>query len=163
MGRMTFRRAMAFGLASGLLAGAPVAPAMATSCDTTTINARSVDETAQAIWEASDVIGFGFVRQLPGAPALQQQEVEIFAALKGEAGAVRLAPEWVNRVGRVDGMIRWFHSKPEEVSLFALVHTPQGAATHLCTMANIQSKPASELYPALARFARSKENRGERP
>jgi hypothetical protein len=157
---MTFLRTAAFGLAFSLLAAAPVATAMATSCDTHAINARSVDETAQAIWDSSDILGFGFVRELPGAPAVQQQEIEIFAALKGEASVVRLAPERVNRVGRVDGMIRWFHAKPEEVRLFALVRTPQGAATHICEMANIQSKPASELYPALVRLARARREAG---
>jgi hypothetical protein len=160
MGRMTFLRTATFAFAFSLVAGAAAAPALATSCDTHTINARSVDETAQAIWEESDILGFGFVRELPGAPALQQQEVEIFAALKGEAEVVRLAPERVNRVGRVDGMIRWFHAKPEEVRLFALVRTPQGAATHVCEMANIESKPASELYPALVRLALARGSAG---
>lgn len=156
MARLTIAHAATFGLTLSLLAGAPVAPAMATSCDTRAIEARSVDETARVIWDSSDVIGFGFVRQLPGAPALQQQEVDIFAALKGEAGVVRLAPLWVNGVGREDGLIRWFDSKPEEVRLLALIHTPQGAATHICQIANIQSKPASELYPALLRVARAR-------
>jgi hypothetical protein len=153
---MTFLRTAAFGLVLSLVAGAPIAPAMATSCDTATIKARSVDETAQAIWDSSDILGFGFVRELPGAPAVQQQEVEIFAPLKGEASVVRLAPLWVNGVGREDGMIRWFDVKPEEVRLFALVRTRQGAATHICEMMSIQSKPASELYPALVRLARAR-------
>lgn len=156
MARLTFLHPATFGFALSLLAAAPSAPALATSCDTHTINARSVDETARAIWDTSDILGFGFVRELPGAPVVQQQEVEIFAPLKGEASVVRLAPERVNKVGRVDGMIRWFDSKPEEVRLFALVHTPQGAATHICEMMSIQSKPASELYPALVRLARSR-------
>lgn len=156
MGRMTSLRTAAFGLAFGLAAGTPAAPALATSCDTHAIEARSVEETAQAIWDSAGILGFGFVRELPGGPAVQQQEVEIFAALKGEASVVRLAPFRVNRVGRVDGMIRWFYSKPEEVRLFALVHTPEGAATHICEMANIVSKPAAELYPALVRLARAR-------
>jgi hypothetical protein len=142
------------GLAFALFAAASGVPAWAASCDMRTINARSADETARAIWEQSDDLGLGFVRQGPGAPAIQQQEVEIFAPLKGEASVVRLAPEWVNKVGRVDGMIRWFDAKPDEVRLFALVHTPQGAAMHVCTMMTIRSKPASQLYPALVRVAR---------
>jgi hypothetical protein len=156
MGRLTFLQTAAFGLAAGLLAGAPTAPAFATSCDTRAIEARSVDETAQAIWDSSDLLGFGFVHELPGAPAVQQQQVEIFAALKGEASVVRLAPLRVNGVGRQDGMIRWFYSKPEEVRLIALVRTPEGAVTPACLAASILSKPARELYPALLRVARSR-------
>ena len=162
MTRPTFLHPAAFRFALSLLAGAAAAPALATSCDTHTIQARSVGETARVIWESSDVIGFGFVRELPGAPAVQQQEVEIFAALKGEAGPVRLAPLWVNGVGREDGMIRWFYWKPDEVRLVALVHTPDGAAMHICQMASIQSKPASELYPALVRLARSRRVKASR-
>jgi hypothetical protein len=155
MAQLTCLHPATFALALSL-AGALAAPAFATSCDTHMIEARSVDETARMIWDSNDVIGFGFVRELPGAPAIQQQEVDIFAPLKGKAGVVRLAPLWVNGVGREDGMIRWFYSKPEEVRLLALVHTPQGAAMHTCQMASIQSKPASELYPALVRLARER-------
>jgi hypothetical protein len=160
---MTFLPRAAFGVALSLLAGAQGGPAMATSCDSTMIEARSVDETARAIWDSSDLLGFGFVRQLPGAPAVQQQEVEIFAALKGEASIVRLEPFRTNGIRRVDGMIRWFYSKPEEVRLLALVRTPQGAVTPTCLAAEIVSKPASELYPALVRLARSMENPEGRP
>lgn len=156
MARLSVLHPATFALALSLLAGAPVAPAVATSCDMHTINARSVEETARAIWERSDVLGFGLVRQGPGAPVIQQQEVELFAPLKGEASVVRLAPERVNKVGRVDWMIRWFDAKPEEVRLFALVHTPDGAAMDVCTMMTIRSKPASELYPALVRMARAR-------
>jgi hypothetical protein len=156
MARLTFLHPATFGLALSLLAAAPAAPALATSCDMHTINGRSVDENARAIWDQSDVLGFGLVRQGPGAPVIQQQEVEIFAPLKGEASVVPLAPKWVNRVGQMDDKIRWFDSKPEEVRLFALVHTPQGAAMHVCTMMSIRSKPASELYPALVRLARER-------
>jgi len=155
MAQPPFLNPSTFGLALSLLAGAPTAPALATSCDTHTIEARSVDETAQVIWDSSDILGFGFVRELPGAPALQQQEVEIFAPLKGEASVVRLEPFRVNGVRRVDGMVRWLHSKPEEVRLLALVLTPKGAVTPICLTAEIVSKPASELYPALVRLARS--------
>jgi hypothetical protein len=156
MARLTFLDPVTFGLALSLVTGAPAAPALGTSCDTRSIEARSVDETAQVIWDSSDLLGFGFVRELPGAPAIQQQEVEIFAALKGEASVVRLAPLRVNGVGRQDGMIRWFYSKPEEVRLLALVRTPEGAVTPTCLAANIVSKPAPELYPALMRVARSR-------
>ena len=161
MARLSFLAPATFGFAL-CLAGAPAAPAFATSCDTHTIKARSVDETAQVIWNSNDVIGFGFVREPPGAPAIQQQEVDIFAPLKGKAGVVRLAPLWVNGVGREDGMIRWFNSEPEEVRLLALVHTPQGAAMHTCQMASIQSKPASELYPALVRVARERRAKSDK-
>jgi hypothetical protein len=159
MARLTLLHPATFGLALGLFAGAPAAPALATSCDMHTINARSVDETARAIWEQSDILGFGLVRQGPGAPVIQQQEVELFAPLKGEASVVRLAPEWVNKVGRMDDKIRWFDAKPEEVRLYALVHTPQGPAMDVCTMMTIRSKPASELYPALVRMARARRER----
>lgn len=108
------------------------------------------------IWDSSEVVGFGFVRQLPGAPAIQQQEAEIFAALKGDESVVRMAPLRVNGVGRQDGMIRWFYSRPDEVRLIALVHTPEGAVTPTCLAASIASKPASDLYPALVRIARSR-------
>jgi len=155
MARLTFPRIAKLGLAFSLVAGAPVAPAMATSCDIREFEAGTVDETARAIWDSSDILGFGFVRERPGAPAIQQQEVDIFVALKGEASVVPLAPLWVNGVGREDGMIRWFYVKPEQVRLLALVRTPQGAATPTCLAAIIQSKPASELYPALVRLARS--------
>lgn len=156
MARLTFLDPTTFGIALSLVAGGLAVPVRATSCDSRTIEARSVDETAQMIWESSDILGFGFVREVPGAPAVQQQEVEIFAALKGEASVVRLAPLWVNGVGRQDGMIRWFYSKPDEVRLIALVRTPEGAATPTCLAANIVSKPASKLFPALMRVARSR-------
>ena len=156
MARLILLRRAVFAIASSLAAGALAAPALATSCDTRTIEARSVDETAQVILDSSDLLGFGFVRELPGAPAVQQQEVEIFAALKGEAAVVRMAPLRVKGVGRQDGMIRWFYSKPEDVRLLALVHTPEGAVTPACLAANILSKPAPELYPALIRAARAR-------
>lgn len=135
--------------------GAITAPAAATSCETGKIQARSIDETAKVIFESSDYLGFAFVRQLPGAPALQQQEVDIFAPLKGEPAIVRLSPRLLNGVGREDGMMRWLDAKPGDISLVALVRTQGGAAMPVCLAEAINAKPAPELYRALVRLGRS--------
>jgi hypothetical protein len=126
----------------------------AASCDRTTIRARTVEDTAKAILEESNYVGLGVVRNAVTAAHIEQQEVEILMPIKGPASVVKLSPYRVNRVRKVDGLIRWFHSKPDEVRLFALSTSDDGVATHVCLAATLASKPTADLVRALVREAR---------
>ena len=143
---------LAFRLSIGCSSIAFGPSAFATSCDTSTIDGRSVDQTAKTIFETSDIVGYAFVRQVDGAPRIQQQELQFVALFKGNASVVRLEPRVIDRVRRVDPAIRWFDWKPDELHLIALVRTTEGAVSPVCLYANIKSKPLPDLHRALTQL-----------
>jgi hypothetical protein len=150
------RKSRAWAAMLAVTLGLGARAASATSCDMATINARSVEETAEELFRYSDYLGFAFVRQVEGAPAVLQQEVDMFHPLKGDVAVIRMAPERVNGVSRGDGLQRWFYWKPDDIHLVALVRTPEGAAVPVCLAASIAAKPKPALYRALIRIAQDR-------
>lgn len=136
------------------LGAAPAAPSLATSCDMQAINERPVDEAAQVIMQYSDIVGLAWVRQVPTEPGTLQQELVFERVFKGgDITTVKLAPDVVKGVGKIDPYVRFFHWKPGEVRLVALISSEEGAMSESCTGATIAAKKPDELVAELSKLS----------
>lgn len=102
------------------------------SCDQNSIDRLSIEQAAEEIWSASDVIGFGYVSTV-NTPEREQQFIDLVVTIKGPSdGRIPYVPLRIGRLAPVGPGYYRIGTNPDQPVLVSLVRTPQGYVAPAC-------------------------------